>query len=131
MILEVSSAVLTGMAEHAAAAHPRECCGILLGSKGRITAHLPAANIHPQPETHFEIDPQALVDAHRSARLGGPPVAGYYHSHPNGQARPSVTDRAQAAGDDSVWAIVADGRVTFWRDEPTGFDPLSYGVAGS
>ncbi|UIP06597.1 M67 family metallopeptidase [Erythrobacter sp. SDW2] len=131
MIREVSSAVVAGILGHAADAHPRECCGILLGKDGRITAFLPADNVHPQPENHFEIDPQALIDAHRAARHGGPRVAGYYHSHPNGHAEPSPTDRRQAAHDGSIWAIVAAGTVTIWRDAPEGFVPLSYRVSAS
>lgn len=128
MTIEVSSTVLNGIKEHAADDHPRECCGILLGERDRIAAALPAVNVHAEPERHFEIDPQALIDAHRAARRGGPPVAGYYHSHPNGLVQPSFTDRAQAAHDGSVWAIVAAGEVNFWRDEPDGFVPLSYRV---
>ncbi len=110
----------------AEAAHPNECCGILLGESERIGAILPAANVHPDPSTHFEIDPQALIDAHREAREGGPQVIGYYHSHPNGRAEPSATDTAMAAGDGMVWAIVAAGRVTFWRFGDAGFDALPY-----
>ena len=89
---------------------------------------MPAANVHPAPETHFEIDPQALVDAHRAARRGGRPVAGYYHSHPNGLAEPSVTDRTMAAGDGRVWLIVARGEITGWKDAPGGFERLSLRV---
>jgi proteasome lid subunit RPN8/RPN11 len=125
-VRDVSNSILVSLVNEAAAAHPRECCGILLGEGGRITGLRPAANVHPQPETHFEIDPQTLVDAHRAARDGGPEVAGYYHSHPNGLAEPSMTDRAQAARDGSVWAIIAAGEVTFWRDAREGFLPLSY-----
>jgi desampylase len=128
MTLEVSSAVLAGMVALSADAHPRECCGILLGEGHRITAFLPAVNVHPQPATHFEIDPQALIDAHRAERQGGPQVAGYYHSHPNGLAEPSMADRAQAAHDGSLWAIVAAGDVTFWCDAAQGFLALSYSV---
>lgn len=131
MKLEVSSAVLAELVSLAAAASPRECCGILLGEGGLIVALLPAANVHPQPNTHFEIDPQALIDTHRAARQGGLPVAGYYHSHPNGLAEPSPTDRAQSARDGSAWAIVAAGKVTFWHDAAAGFVPLSYTVSSS
>lgn len=87
---------------------------------------MPAANVHPDPLGHFEIDPQALVDAHRAARAGGPDLIGYYHSHPTGIAEPSATDRAQASGDGRVWAIVGGGDVTFWRDDEHGFVKLSY-----
>ncbi|WP_442864393.1 M67 family metallopeptidase [Aurantiacibacter sp. MUD11] len=116
----------------AAQAAPRECCGMLLGEAGRITAIAPARNVHPQPETHFEIDPQALIDAHRTARAGGPAVLGYYHSHPLGPAQPSATDRAEAAHDGAIWAIVTgEGDVTFWRDDECGFTALPYPAANA
>lgn len=114
----------------AAAAHPREACGILLGTGTRIVAAREAANVHPAPDTHFEIDPQALIDAHRQARAGGAQVLGYFHSHPSGPPEPSATDRASAAGDGRVWAIIAGADdVRFWRDCPEGFVPLSYSVS--
>ena len=112
----------------AAFAHPHECCGILLGEGEAIRAVMPAANVHPTPGTHFEIDPQALVAAHREAREGGARVLGYYHSHPNGLARPSSTDEAMATGQGLVWAIIAAGRVTFWREGDAGFAALPYDV---
>jgi proteasome lid subunit RPN8/RPN11 len=95
----------------------------------RIEGLIPARNVHPSPRTHFEIDPQALIDAHRTMRRGGPAIVGYYHSHPHGAAEPSATDQAQASGDGRVWAIVAQGDVTFWRDDEDGFARLSYIVA--
>jgi proteasome lid subunit RPN8/RPN11 len=54
----------------------------------------------------------------------------YFHSHPNGLARPSATDAASAARDGRVWIIVADGAITCWCDEPEGFEPLSYAITG-
>jgi proteasome lid subunit RPN8/RPN11 len=130
MDVEVTSAALTAMRAAAAAAHPREACGILLGEGAHIVAAREAANVHPSPETHFEIDPQALIDAHRAARSGGPQVIGYFHSHPRGPAAPSATDRASAAGDGRVWAIIAPEHpaadVKFWEDGEQGFTPLSF-----
>ena len=98
----------------AAGALPEEACGILLGRAGCVEQAIPARNVHPSPRTHFEIDPQVL---------------GYYHSHPSGPAEPSATDRAMAAGDGSIWAIVAGGDVRCWRDDAAGFAELSYVVA--
>ncbi|QPC99286.1 M67 family metallopeptidase [Qipengyuania soli] len=126
MALEVSSAVIHVLLEQARSAHPQECCGILFGAAGRILQTAPARNVHLLPDSHFEIDPQALVDAHRAARAGGPQVAGFYHSHPNGLAEPSRTDREMAARDGMIWAIVAAGRVCFWRSGDAGFEPLPY-----
>lgn len=87
-----------------------------------------ATNVALDPLRHFEIDPTALIAAHRAARGGGPPVIGYYHSHPTGHPVPSATDCEHAAGDGSIWAIVADGAVAFWRDGASGFAALSYRV---
>jgi len=128
MEIRVSRPVLAGLHAEAARAAPAECCGLLLGDGGTIEEARPAANVAAEPLRRFEIDPQALVDAYRGARSGGPQVVGYYHSHPSGPAVPSATDRELAAGDGSVWAIIGESAVTFWRDEEAGFVPLSYVV---
>lgn len=128
MIAEVTSAVLERILAEAAAAAPRECCGILLGEGTVVRVLEPARNVHPAPETHFEIDPRMLIDAHRAARAGGPQVAGYYHSHPHGPAAPSPTDQAMASRDGRIWAIAGEGEVRFWRDDEAGFEPLSLRV---
>ncbi len=131
MALQVSSEVVDRLLAEASSAYPRECCGILLGQGDRIAAIANANNVHPAPETHFEIDPQVLVDAHRAARQGGPEVVGYYHSHPNERAEPSATDLELAAGDEAVWAIIAAGEVRFFRSGAGGFTALPYEVQGS
>ena len=121
----ITAQTLGQMRAAAAAAHPHEACGILLGEGTRITAALAARNVHPAPETHFEIDPEALIAAHRAARAGGPQVVGYYHSHPRGAAVPSATDQAAAARDGRIWAIIAADDLRLWRDGEAGFSPLS------
>ena len=128
MIL-ITHASLDAIFTQAAEAHPHECCGLLLGEGGRITHAHPTANVHPDPATHFEIDPAALIAAYKAEREGGPRILGYYHSHPNGRAEPSPTDRASAAHDGKVWAIAANGQVRFSRDGEDGFEALSYEVA--
>jgi proteasome lid subunit RPN8/RPN11 len=129
MPAQVSSDVVERLLAEAGSAHPQECCGLLLGSGDAITAIRPARNVHPDPARRFEIDPQALVDAYREAREGGPQVLGYYHSHPNGVAEPSATDRSLAAGDGAIWAIIAAGRITLWRSGDAGFAKLPYELA--
>lgn len=120
----LTSGALATLLEEATRAHPLECCGLLLGRDGVVSEARPAANVHPDPARHFEIDPAALIAAHRAARGGGAEVLGYYHSHPGGGAEPSLTDRAQASGDGRIWAIVAGGGVRWWRDKPDRFEPL-------
>ena len=126
--LTTTPAVHAAILQAAAEAHPNECCGLLLGQGALVEAAVPAANVHAEPLRHFEIDPAALIAAHKAARAGGPQVLGYFHSHPNGLARPSATDAASASGDGRIWAIAAGGMVTLWRDGPSGFEPLSYAV---
>lgn len=109
-------------------AYPLEACGILLGEGERITGFREAANVHAAPQTHFEIDPQALIDAYRAERSGGDRVLGYFHSHPHGPASPSKIDSEMAAGDAKIWAIIGEGEMNLWRDAPGGFQPLSYAV---
>ncbi len=125
MEIGVTSGVMATLLEEANHAHPDECCGLLLGQGAIVERAVAAANVHPEPARHFEIDPAALIAAHRAVRGGGPQVLGYYHSHPNGRAQPSPTDQAQASGDGRIWAIVARGAVTWWRDAPGGFEALS------
>ncbi len=103
----VTSDVLARLRDEARNAYPEECCGVLLGNAGGmgsrhgpvISAIVPAANRHAAPCTHFTIDPQILFDTQRAARSGGPPLLGYYHSHPDGRAAPSATDQRMAHGD--------------------------------
>jgi len=121
MQIKVTSSVLQAMREAAHSVHPDEACGILLGEGQCITAFQSTQNVHPSPQSHFEIDPQALIEAHRQARAGGPQVIGYFHSHPKGEAMPSATDRALSAGDGAIWAIAAGDDVRFWKDGEEGF----------
>ncbi len=129
--LEVVGDALTTMRAAAAAAHPHEACGLLLGQGARIAAARETANVHPAPATHFDIDPQALINAHRAARAGGAQVLGYFHSHPIGAAEPSATDRAMAAHDGRIWAIIAGDEVRLWRDGDGGFVALSFTIIES
>lgn len=101
-----------------AAADDREICGLLLGQGGRIEAIAPAANVAADPVRHFELDPAALIAAHRAARSGGPTVVGHYHSHPSGVAVPSATDAACATPDGTLWLIVAGNEARLWIAQP-------------
>ncbi len=124
MAMRVTSAVLNALMSEARAAHPRECCGLLFGTERAITALRSTTNCHPAPQAHFEIDPQALIDAHRAMREGGPRLVGYYHSHPDGPPEPSATDRSLSAGDGMIWAIVGAGRIALWRAGRDAMTPL-------
>ena len=127
MAVTISSAVLADILARAAASPGREVCGILLGA-GSISSHVPAANVAVDPRDSFEIDPTALFAAIRVERAGGPPIAGYYHSHPSGRAEPSARDQAEAAGDGRLWLIVGSGEARLWRAEADGFVAVALAI---
>lgn len=128
MALTITPQAHAAILRAATQVHPGEACGLLFGTASHIITAEPATNVHPQPQRHFEIDPSALIAAHKAARAGGPELIGYFHSHPNGLARPSATDAAMASGDGRIWAIAAAGEVGLWRDTPSGFEALSYRI---
>jgi len=128
--IAIYSSIVDAMQAAADAAHPHEACGILLGEGTRITALTETSNVHPTPRTHFEIDPQALIDAHRAERAGGRVIIGYFHSHPLGPSAPSDTDRRNSARDGKVWAIIGYDGLRLWEDALDGFHPLSYDAVG-
>jgi proteasome lid subunit RPN8/RPN11 len=126
MMAEISIDLLGRLLAEAEGAAPLECCGLLLGRGGRIMAIQPARNVATDPRRRFEIDPAALLAAHKARREGGAELIGYYHSHPNGHPVPSATDCEHASGDDRLWAIIGGGEVTLWRDSAAGFAMVSY-----
>jgi desampylase len=95
-----------------------EVCGLLFGREREVTAIQSCRNVAEHPVDSFEIDPAALIAAHKAERAGGPGVIGCYHSHPNGMARPSVRDATTAA--DGLWIIVADGALHGWASDGRG-----------
>ena len=103
-----------------------ECCGLLLGQGEMVSELVNAANISADPCHHFEIDPATLIAAHKDARNGGPPIIGYFHSHPNGLARPSQADIAQAADDARYWVIIANQSISAWQPRSKGSQVVAF-----
>ena len=98
-----------------AAADGDEICGLLLGTGDHVTQLVPCRNVASDPAVRFEIDPGALISAHRAARGGGEQVIGHYHSHPSGLAEPSARDAADAAPNGWLWIIATASEATAWR----------------
>lgn len=109
-----------------------EKCGLLWGHGCDILRAEPATNVAGDPFTTFEIDPRALLAAHRAARSRqGMALLGYYHTHPSGDAMPSVSDAAGAAPDGKFWLIATVGEVLLFRAVAGGalhgrFDRLAF-----
>jgi desampylase len=115
MGLEISRSALATILADANASPDREICGLLLGEGRRVTEIVPCRNVADDPEIAFEIDPSALIAAHRAARDGGPAVLGHYHSHPFGPASPSPRDAAAAGEPGAVWIVAGQGELGIFR----------------
>lgn len=113
---------------------PRERCGLLFGRGEKVTRADETRNVAPTPETHFEIDPAALLAAHRHARQPRRlEVLGYFHTHLSGNSAPSATDAAMAAPDGKLWLIATSLSAALWRAVPDGryhgrFDPVRFNL---
>lgn len=130
--IEISSAVLRRVT--ALVACPEEQCGLLRGRGRRVTQAVACANVSPTPRDRFEIDPVALIAAHRAARRrGGLELLGYFHTHPRSDANPSRADADGALPDGMFWLIAAPGALRLWRAVANGavqsrFDPVDYAM---
>jgi proteasome lid subunit RPN8/RPN11 len=90
-------AVLVDIARAASTAYPYEGCGALLGTAGRVLVTLPLPNTEKgTPRVRFEVSPKDYLRVEREADAQGLRLLGFWHSHPDHPARPSVTDRACA-----------------------------------
>ena len=93
---------------------PAECCGLLFGEGGRVSAIELTANVSDNPARHFEIDPARLIAAQRAMRDGGPEIIGYFYSHPEGGAMPSRCDARSARTDGRYWLILSRDEIRLW-----------------
>ena len=129
MAVEISSALLLRIMRLVAVAGPdyrpggdphHEWCGILRGRREdgheRVTRADHAANVAADPSCTFEIDPAALIAAYRAERRrAGPAVLGFFPTHPDGPAVPSIRDAEAAAPYGKLWGIGGRGGVLVWR----------------
>jgi len=85
----------------------REICGLIgLDGDGTLSRY-PVGNVAADPGRRFCMDPRGQIAAMRQMRKHGQALYAIYHSHPQGEARPSATDLAEAAYPDALFLIVA------------------------
>jgi proteasome lid subunit RPN8/RPN11 len=97
--------IIKKIADHAAAAHPTECCGVLGGRDGVVVSWRPTRNAASDPLRRYEIAPPDVFRIFRAMRAAGESLAAIYHSHPRTPPRPSPTDVAHAFYPDAAYLI--------------------------
>ena len=152
MVVQISSALLIRIMRMVMIASPNahqqrrevgdtypwhEWCGILRGRRGEdgseiVTRADLTDNVSADPAREFEIDPGALIAAYRGERQArGLAVLGFFHTHPNGPAAPSIRDAECAAPDGKLWVIAGRDGALVWRSVENGamhgrFDPVAF-----
>ncbi len=98
MNIKINQSDLNRIRKHGEEDYPHECCGFLFGKttngyKNVIKTH-PVLNSRDAEKRHnrYLIPPQAYLKADREARDQGLDIIGFYHSHPDAEARPSQYD---------------------------------------
>jgi len=130
--LEIEQDLVAKILSAAARAHPDECCGLIEGmrdSRGwRATALHETRNLADDSRVHFLIDPEVHFRLLRALRGTAREIIGCYHSHPDGKAVPSLTDRASASEDGFLWLIAGHGdeiAAFVYREEHEDFAPVT------
>ena len=144
--MKIPKGVLDEIYRHARETFPNECCGWLIGprdgdevARARRAANAYDPLTHPTAsdrtsETAYVIDGADLLELNRSLDDAEPPLV-IYHSHPNGRAYFSETDRRVATdpwGDGPAYPVrqlvigidaerVVEARLFEWSDDEGGF----------
>jgi proteasome lid subunit RPN8/RPN11 len=132
--LKVGEALVRKIQAHGVETYPHECCGALLGGDSddfrEVLDLLPLANRRDDsPRNRFEVTPDDVRLAERTAREKKMDLIGWYHSHPDAPARPSEFDREHAWPYYSYIIVsVQKGEprdMTSWRlhDDRAAYDP--------
>jgi proteasome lid subunit RPN8/RPN11 len=103
--LSLTAPLVGEMTAHAREAYPDECCGFLLGpfpppdgeTVRRVSTVERAENdFVGERRRRFLIRPEELRELERRTEREGRAVLGFYHSHPDHPARPSLFDQEHA-----------------------------------
>jgi len=98
--LQISEELAGRIRAHGVETYPHECCGAILGTddSDRIVRDLmPLQNRRDDsPRNRFEVTPDDVRMAEKTATDKKLDLIGWYHSHPDAPARPSEFDREHA-----------------------------------
>lgn len=113
--MDLSNSLHQAIAAHAAAEHPRECCGVIIKA-GRRRQYVPCDNLATTPSEHFVLDPKGWAAAEDLGK-----VLAIVHSHPDVPARPSMADRVSCELHGLPWVIMSWPEGDVATIEPEGY----------
>ena len=122
-MVHLEAAAEEAMIADAEKTYPHETCGLLVGNPdgGEVSvreAHRAENLNRERARDRYDLNPKDYLRIERDARTRGMEVVGFYHSHPDHPAAPSVFDRDHAHPGYAyvIWSV-EKGRVvrgTFW-----------------
>ncbi|MGH9160846.1 MAG: M67 family metallopeptidase [Vicinamibacteraceae bacterium] len=129
--LLVSPTALARIREHGQMTYPLECCGAVVGDGDALEEAWPLPNTSGESqERRFLVSPAEYRALERRVAEAGRQLLGFYHSHPDHPAQPSVHDLA-AAWPGFVYLILsvrkgAPAELTGWRlrEDRSQFDEV-------
>jgi proteasome lid subunit RPN8/RPN11 len=132
--LKIHEELIQRIHAHGVETYPYECCGALFGRDGdgsrEVVDLLPLENRrNDSPRNRFEVTPDDVRLAEKTAGEKHLELLGWYHSHPDAPARPSEFDREHAWPWYSYIIVSVQQReprdTTSWRlrDDRSAYDP--------
>ena len=114
-MISVPSNFVDEMIEHAVQENPNECCGILAGKDGLISALYRVRNSTPSPY-RYVMDTKDQMNVMKESDELGLDLMAFYHSHTHSPAYPSETDTRLAV--ESGWVDFCYVLVSLEKQEP-------------
>jgi len=105
-LLNVSKSFAKEMIAHAREEDPKECCGVLAGSKGEFLKLFRMTNVDASPY-RFSWDPKELFQVWKEMEDNDWEHRAVYHSHTHSAAYPSDTDIRLAGWPEAHYIIVS------------------------
>jgi proteasome lid subunit RPN8/RPN11 len=100
-VLKLRTDLAAKIQAHGMETYPHECCGAILGrdeaGSRQVLDLLRLSNRREDsPRNRFEVTPEDVQLAEKTAREKKLELIGWYHSHPDAPAQPSEYDREHA-----------------------------------
>ena len=136
MQLRISSEHLQQLAELGTDCYPEEACALLVGMGNNVSEIIISKNIASEPRRYFEIDPTVRIKAEKQCRKDDCAVIGVFHSHPDGDAKPSKTDEKMIYEPDLFWIIASVDKenkteiAAFYPSSDEGFEKAELMIEG-